>query len=62
MVRRFSGLTFLNAGTVLPTQTPTVLCVDFRAATYAFHDASPNGTFAPLEAAPLPAPAPVPTL
>jgi predicted phosphodiesterase len=59
MVRRFQGVTFLNAGTLLRGQDPCVLWVDFEARTYAFHDASPSGDLGVLEAAELPAPAPL---
>jgi predicted phosphodiesterase len=60
MVRRFPGLTFLNAGTLLPAQSPCVLWIDFEARAYAFHDASPGGALEVLEAAELPAPEPLP--
>jgi predicted phosphodiesterase len=62
MVRRFQGITFLNAGTLLPAQDPCVLWVDFEARTYAFHDASPRGDMSALEEGSLPEPAPLPDL
>ncbi len=60
MVRRFQGLTFLNAGALLPTHDPCVLWVDFADQTYAFHDASREGELRVREAGSLPPPAPLP--
>ncbi len=62
MVRRFQGVTFLNAGTLLPSHDPCVLWVDFEARTYAFHDASPEGALEAREEGELPTPAPLPEL
>jgi putative phosphoesterase len=60
MVRRFQGITFLNAGTLLPAKDPCVLWVDFEARAYAFHDASPGSALEVREQGELPAPAPLP--
>ncbi len=60
MVRRFPGLTFLNAGTLLPAHEPCVLFVDFEERSYSFHDASPAGELRVRESGPLPAPLPIP--
>jgi predicted phosphodiesterase len=62
MVRRFQGLTFLNAGALLPSHDPCVLWVDFAEQTFSFHDASPGGEHGVRELGALPAPAPLPEL
>lgn len=62
MVRRFQGLTFLNAGSLVAEQEPCVLWIDFGDQTFAFHDASSGSEFPIMEAGALPPPAPLPTI